>query len=324
MRRDGANVVVEIDGRERGRAPLHLLGSIVCFARAGLSPRLLGECATSGITVSYFSEYGRFLARVEGPVSGNVFLRKAQHRLQEDESRAAIIARSFVIGKLLNQREVLRRAVRDYGAEDQLTKAQERLQFSIERLRQPFDIETLRGIEGEGARVYFGAFDGLIRGDRENFYFKGRSRRPPLDRVNALLSFLYSLLTADCRSALEGVGLDPAVGFLHALRAGRPSLALDLTEEFRPVIADRLALSLINRRQVSARDFRVMENGATLLTEDGRKAVLIAWQERKREERLHPYLQEKAPIGLFPHLQAQLLARHLRGDLDAYPPCIWK
>ncbi len=330
VHKDGANLVVSVDGNERGRMPAHLLGGVVCFGRVSLSPPLLGFCAERGICVTHLSEQGRFFARIEGPVSGNVLLRREQYRRTDDGEQAARIASAIVIGKTLNQRAVLRRALRDHGdSQDEpvrhaLRMAEERLTDIARRSIRPQLLDTVRGCEGEAGQVYFSAFDHLIRADKEIFRFAGRSRRPPLDAVNALLSFLYTLLVHDCRSALETVGLDPAVGFLHRDRPGRPSLALDLMEEFRAMLADRLALSLINRRQVGGADFRTMENGAVLLTDDARKEVLVAYQERKRQEITHAFLQETAAIGLLPYLQAQLLARHLRGDLDGYPPFVWR
>lgn len=330
VHKDGANVVVSVEGAERGQIPVHLLGGLVCFGRVSLSPILLGFCSAEGICITHLSEHGRFLARIEGPVSGNVLLRREQYRRTDDGEKAAQIASAIVVGKTLNQRTVLRRALRDHGeAIDQACKAalraaEERLSDVARRTTRPEPLDVIRGYEGEAGQIYFAVFDHLIRAQKETFRFAGRSRRPPLDAVNALLSFLYTLLVHDCRGALEAVGLDPAVGFLHRDRPGRPSLALDLMEEFRAMMADRLALSLINRRQIGAGDFRAMENGAVLLTDDVRKLVLVAYQERKREEITHAFLQETAPIGLLPYLQAQLLARHLRGDLDGYPPFVWK
>jgi CRISPR-associated protein Cas1 len=321
LRKDGTNLVVEIEGKEKGRVPAHLLGGVVCMGRVGVSPPLLGYCCESGVTVTYLSEHGRFLARVEGPVSGNVLLRREQYRRSDDLQACAALVRHFLIGKTLNQRTVLRRALRDHGesmaeaGRTALALAEARLTDIARRSRKDQDTDALRGLEGEAAAAYFGTFDHLIRGDDLALRFRGRSRRPPLDLVNALLSYLYTLLTHDCRSALETAGLDPAVGFLHRDRPGRPSLALDLAEEFRPVLADRLALSLLNRRQLRPKDARIMENGAVLLAEEARKELLVAYQERKKEEMLHPFLQERAPLGLMPQLQAQLLARHLRGDL---------
>jgi CRISP-associated protein Cas1 len=330
LNKDGANVVVSIDGTERARVPIHTLGGLVGFGRVALSQPLLGFSAEEGVTISFLSEHGKFLARVEGPVSGNVLLRREQYRRSDDPAGCAAVVRSLVIGKALNQRAVIRRALRDHGERMDavilatLEGAERRLTDIARRAERSQSADALRGLEGEAANVYFGAFDALIRAQNEDFRFAGRSRRPPLDPVNALLSFVYALLVHDVRSALETVGLDPAVGFLHRDRPGRPSLALDLMEEFRAFFADRLVLSLINRRQVSVKGFRRMENGACLMTDELRKDVLVAYQERKREELRHPYLGEPTTVGLLWHLQAQLLARHLRGDLDGYPPFVWK
>lgn len=330
LRKDGENIVVEVDGDERGRAPLHMIDGVVCFGRPGASPALMAACAGAGIALSFLTPHGKFLARVEGPRTGNVLLRRTQYRTADDPLRAVPIVRGIVAAKAANQRTVLRRALRDHGermsetARQTLQDADRRLTQVARRATQGDEIEILRGLEGEAAQTYFGAFDTMIQGDRSAFCFGGRSRRPPLDRVNALLSFLYAMLGHDCRSALEGVGFDPQVGFLHADRPGRASLALDLMEEKRPVLADRLALTLINRGQVKARDFAIDDGGAVSLTEDGRKTVLIAWQERKKRELRHPFLGETMPMGLVPHVQALLLSRHLRGDLDGYPAFIWK
>lgn len=330
INKDGANVVVSANGHERGRVPVHTLAGIVCFGRVALSLPVLGFCANEGVTVTHLNENGRFLARVEGPVSGNVLLRREQYRRSDDEAASATIAAAIVIGKILNQRAVLRRALRDHGealaaaAATEVRASEERLTDIARRAQKPLPLDAVRGLEGEAALAYFSVFDHLIRRQKGAFAFTRRSRRPPTDPVNALLSFLYTLLVHDCRSALETVGLDPAVGFLHRDRPGRPSLALDLMEEFRAMLADRLTLSLINRRQFSDRDFQHMENGAVLLSDEGRNAALVAYQERKREEIHHPFLEETAAIGLLPCLQAQLLARHLRGDLDGYPPFVWR
>lgn len=330
LRKDGANVVMEVEGEIRGRLPAHMLESLVCIGRVLVSPPLLGYCAEQGISVCYLTPNGKFLARVEGPVSGNVLLRREQYRRTDDAQGCAGIVRNLLLGKVHNQRVVLGRALRDHGdgltdaAQATLTQAHKSLGRIADKLLLEPQLDVLRGLEGEAAQAYFGVFDHLIRVGSPALRFTGRSRRPPRDAVNALLSFLYTLLTHDCRSALETVGLDPAVGFLHRDRPGRPSLALDLVEEFRPLLADRLALSLINRKQLSERNFRSLDNGAVLLKDEARKVVLTAYQERKREELRHVFLEEKAPIGLFPYIQAQLLARHLRGDLDAYPPFLWK
>lgn len=329
LRKDGENLVASVDGEERSRVPFHMLASIVAFGAIHASPALMEACGANGITLVFLDRAGRFQARVEGPVTGNVLLRRAQYRASDAPDE---IVRSIVLGKIANQRSVLLRAVRDHGddaaadgAAGWIEAAANRLERVLRRAdRATLDADGLRGDEGEAAAIYFGVFDALIRSPDPQMHFAGRSRRPPLDRINALLSFLYTLLTHDCRSAAEAVGLDPAVGFLHRDRPGRPSLALDLMEELRPVLADRLALSLVNRRQVVADDFEIRDGGAVSLTEEGRRTVLKAWQERKREERRHPFLDESAPLGLVPYLQAQLLSRHLRGDLDAYPPWFWK
>ncbi len=330
LNKDGENVVVSVDNQERGRVPLHTLGAITGFGRVLISPPLLGACCDAGIAIHYLTEEGRFLARVEGPISGNVLLRRAQYRWADNPARRDGIIKSIVAGKVLNQRTVVARALRDHGetagdaTRATLATASDRLGAIVRRLEKPMTGDELRGAEGEAANVYFSVFDHLVLGEKPLFEFCARSRRPPLDAMNALLSFVYALLTSDMRAALESVGLDPAVGYLHVDRPGRPSLALDLVEEFRPFFADRLVLSLVNRRQLSAKDFRRLDNGATLLTDEGRKAVLVAYQERKRDEIQHPFLDEKVTVGLLWFIQAQLLARHIRGDLDAYPPFIWK
>ena len=327
LKKDGENLVAEIEGAEKSRVPLHMLASVVAFGPILLSPALIGACAERSIAIVILDRAGRFQARIEGPVTGNVLLRRAQYKAADTPEE---ITRSIVIGKIANQRAVIRRALRDYGdemnipARTALEAATDRMAMILRRVQHRDDsLDLLRGSEGEAATQYFGVFDHLIRSPDPELRWTSRSRRPPLDAINALLSFLYTLLTHDCRSACEAVGLDPAVGFLHRDRPGRPSLALDLMEELRAPLADRLALSLVNRRQLRASDFRQMDGGAVLLTDEARRTVLTAWQERKKEERLHPFLQETAPFGLVPYLQAQMLARHLRGDLDAYPPWFW-
>jgi len=330
LRKEGANVVMEAEGEIRARLPAHMLEGIICIGRVLVSPPLLGYCAEQGIRICYLNAYGKFLARVEGPQSGNILLRREQYRRSDNTDGCAAIVRNLLIGKVYNQRVVLGRALRDHGGSLgegerlEIERAHQLLRRITGRLLKEADVEVLRGLEGDAAQTYFGVFDHLIRIDSPTLRFNGRNRRPPTDAVNALLSLLYTILTHDCRAALETVGLDPAAGFLHRDRPGRPSLALDLLEEFRPLLADRLVLSLINRRQVGEKDFRRLDNGAVLLKDEARKTVLSAYQERKREERRHAFLDEKAPIGLFPLIQAQLLARHLRGDLDAYPPFLWK
>jgi CRISPR-associated protein Cas1 len=330
LKKDGANLVVEVEGTERGRVPLHMLDGVVSFGRAGASPALMAACAEAGITLSHLTPNGRFLARVEGIRTGNVLLRRTQYRVADDDARKVAIVRAIIAAKTANQRTVVRRALRDHGAamvaaeRDALAAAERRLTDAARRTLAAGSVDALRGLEGEAAVVYFGIFDNLVRGDDAAFAFSGRSRRPPLNRTNALLSFLYAMLGHDCRSALETHGLDPQVGLLHTDRPGRASLALDLMEELRPVLADRLALSLISRRQLKADGFVIEETGGVRLTDDTRKQVLVAWQERKRDTLRHPFLGETMPLGLLASVQAQLLARHLRGDLDGYPAFVWK
>lgn len=327
LARDGETVAIRIEHETRLRVPIHTLGSIVCFDQIACSPPLLGLCAENGVAVSFLSRNGRFMARVEGPVSGNVLLRRAQYHLTDDTDASAAIARAVVLGKITNARSIMLRGARearDDTASNILTAVQRELARILDEVKRAQSVETIRGKEGEAARVYFGGFDALIAPDNPAFRFCRRSRRPPLDNVNALLSFLYTLLVHDVRSALECVGLDTAVGFLHRERPGRPSLALDLMEELRACVADRLALSLINRRQVQAKGFVTTDTGAVQMDDDTRKTVLVAYQNRKQDEILHPFINEQIAIGLIPHVQATLLARHIRGDLDGYPPFFWR
>ena len=325
LRKEGETVVVEREKQVLLRLPIHTLQGIVTFGNVMTSPFLLNLCAERGVCVSFMSESGRFLARVTGPVSGNVLLRLAQMRAYEDKEKKGEIARSFVIGKLLNARNVILRRMRDHGESGVLRDAAEKQVDVVRRVRDsPPDAERLRGLEGEAGAVYFGCFNELLVVQKDEFAISGRNRRPPMDPMNALLSYLYTLLAHDCRGALEGVGLDPQIGFLHEVRSGRPGLALDLMEEFRAVLADRVALSLVNLRQVGPRDFKTTESGAVEMKEATRKTILQTWQKKKQEMIQHAFLDERVPIGLLPHLQALLLARHLRGDLDAYPPYIQK
>ena len=325
LRKEGETVVVEKEKQVLLRLPIHTLQGIVTFGNAMTSPYLLNLCAERGVSVSFMSESGKFLARVTGPVSGNVLLRLAQMRAYEDKERKGEIARSFVIGKLLNVRNVIMRRMRDHGETELLRTAAEKHADIVRRVRDsPPDAERLRGLEGEAGAVYFGCFNELLVAQQEDFSISGRNRRPPTDPMNALLSYLYTLLAHDCRGALEGVGLDPQIGFLHEVRSGRPSLALDLMEEFRAVLADRVALSLVTLRQVGLCDFKITESGAVEMKDNARKMVLQTWQKKKQEVVTHPFLGEKVTVGLLPHLQALLLARFLRGDLDAYPSYIQK
>ncbi len=324
---DGENVVARQAGEERGRVPLHTLESICCFSYRGASPALMGACAERDIALSFFTPRGRFLARACGEQRGNVLLRKRQYAWSEDGERSLEIARAFITGKVYNGRWVLERGLRDHGMRidaDSVRSASGRLADSLEHIRNCQDEASLRGIEGDAAAEYFGVFDELILRDKERFSFPGRVRRPPTDPVNALLSLFYTVLASDCASALEGVGLDPYVGFLHADRPGRRSLALDLMEELRPVMVDRFVLTAVNNRIISPGDFERRESGEVRLGEQGRKTLLAAWQERKRDEITHPYLKEKMSWGLVSHVQALLLSRFVRGDLDGYPPFLWK
>ena len=327
LAKDGETVEVRVEQETRLRVPIHTLSSVVCFGQVSCSPFAMNLCAERGVALAFLTENGRFLARVHGPVSGNVLLRREQYRWADQPERAAAVARAVTLGKVANCRTVVQRALRENpdgegGAE--LIRAGERLAGLLDAVARAGPVEEIRGHEGDAARVYFGVFDHLITAPKEEFFFHGRNRRPPLDNMNALLSFVYTLLTHDVTAALEGVGLDPAVGFLHSDRPGRPGLGLDLVEELRPVLADRLALSLVNRRQVQAGGFRRTESGGVVMDEDTRKEVLVAYQKRKKEEIQHPFLQERVAFGLVPHVQALLLARFIRGDLDGYPSFLWR
>jgi CRISPR-associated protein Cas1 len=327
LSREGETVLVQVEGQTKLQLPIHTLSGIVCFGRVVCSPPLMHLCATRNVTISFLSEQGRFWARVQGPVSGNVLLRREQYRRADDEKTTTEIARTVVLAKVANSRTVLLRAVRDHaGTTDtgSLEHAAGELARIAEDLVKPTEVDTVRGLEGEAARKYFEVFDHLIVAQKEDFFFRERSRRPPLDNMNALLSFLYTLLVHDVVSSLEGVGLDPAVGYLHRDRPGRPGLALDLMEEFRPVLADRLALSLVNRQQVKGKGFTTTETGAVMMDDETRKTVLVAYQKRKQEELRHPFLDEQIAVGLLPHAQAMLFARYLRGDIDGYPPFFWR
>lgn len=328
LAREGEALLVRVEKQTKLRVPIHTLGGVVCFGRVGVSPSLMGLCGERGVAISMLSFNGRFLARVNGFTPGNVLLRREQYRRADAPDGSAAIARAIITAKVANARSVLLRSLRDYpdsaGAAD-VKAASDRMALSLQDLaRDGQTLDALRGLEGEAANTYFGCFDCLITNQKESFAFRTRSRRPPLDNVNALLSFLYAMLAHDARAACEAAGLDPAVGFLHRDRPGRPGLALDLMEEFRPYLADRLALSMINRKQVSASGFTTAEGGAVSMDEATRKAVLVAWQKRKQEQVVQPFLGEKVSVGLLVHLQARLLARHLRNDMPAYVPFVWK
>lgn len=321
---DNDTVRIEVERETKLRVPLHHLQAIITFGDVLTSPALVGRCMQGGIGMTLLDRNGRFRARVEGPVSGNVLLRKAQFESSADPVAAMKLARNIVAGKLRNSRVVLKRGCREAKADadrEALNNAVRKFDASLRAASVAENIDALRGVEGEAARTYFAAINHILRADiRADFAIAGRSRRPPRDRFNALLSFLYTVLTHECRSALETVGLDPQVGFLHVLRPGRPALALDLVEEFRAVLADRVALTLINRGQIKADDFRVTEGGGVLMDGDTRRTVSIAWQEKKQECLTHPLLESEVPIGLLPQIQARLLARTLRGETEAYLP----
>ncbi len=319
-------VAVHIDKEEKLRVPLHLLESVVCFGRVSVSPYIMNRCSERGVGITFLTERGRFLARVQGPVSGNVLLRREQYRRADDPIHSAMLARSIVAAKIISSRNTLLRFVRDHqdgAACGPVKSAATSMKNCLKRLDAELPLDVVRGIEGEAARAYFGVFDHLILNSDNSMGFTKRVRRPPTDPVNALLSFLYTLVTHDVRSALEAVGLDPQVGFLHRERPGRPSLALDLVEELRAYVADRLALTLINRRQVGTDGFTTQETGAVEMADETRRTVLTAYQERKEDELTHPVLGEKTTVGMIPHVQALLLARHLRGDMPTYQPFHW-
>ena len=324
---DGENVAAYREKQLVQRIPLHILSGIITFSYAGASPALMGACAKRGIALSFCTPRGRFLARVSGENNGNVLLRRTQYRVADNPAQSCRAARSMIFGKVYNSRQCLLRALRDHSLRvdaDRLTAVSAQLKELLPRLLEQTDPDSLRGLEGAASTAYFSVFDQLILGDRETFFFTGRNRRPPLDPVNALLSFAYSLLSYDCSAALDSVGLDAYVGFLHRDRPGRSSLALDLMEELRPVAADRFVLSLINNRVFHKSDFIWQESGAVLLTDSARKEFLTRWQNHKKELLTHPYLNEKIPWGLVPYMQALLLARYLRGDLEEYPTFLWK
>lgn len=324
---EGENVLANRDGRAIARYPLHTLQNIVSFSYSGASPALMGACAQRGVGLAFCTPRGRFLARTCGESSGNVLLRREQYRIADDQQLSCQIAKTMIFGKLSNCSAVICRTIRDHGervAGVGLEEASAAIRKHRSQAMAATELGALRGIEGACATLYFGVFDSLILNRKDEFRFCGRNRRPPLDRINAMLSFAYSLLCHDCASALESVGLDAYVGFMHRDRPGRTSLALDLMEELRPCMADRFVLTMVNNRVMSADDFQSQDSGAVLLTDDGRRKFLKAWQERKQDTLTHPYLEEKLSWGMIPYVQALLLARYIRGDLDGYPPFLWK
>ncbi len=324
---DGETVLVKKDEEVLLRVPLHNLEGIITFGYTGASPALMGACAKRNISLCFMSAHGRFRARVIGESRGNVTLRKTQYRVSDSEEQSTALAKNFILGKVYNAKWIVERALRDHAIRldvEALKNVSISLTNTLSEILDAVDLEQLRGIEGKAASRYFSIFDSLILQQEESFFWHGRSRRPPTDNVNALLSFIYTMLANDCAAALEAVGLDAYVGFLHRDRPGRVSLALDMMEELRGVVADRFVLTLINKRVVNEKGFEKRENGAVVMDDTTRKAVLTAWQEKKRELITHPFLDEKVEWGLVPFVQAMLLARYLRGDLDAYPPFLWK
>jgi CRISPR-associated protein Cas1 len=325
LAKEGQSVVVRVRREPRLRVPVHNIGGIVCFGRVSCSPAVMGLCTQAGVAISFLTPNGRLLGRVSGFTPGNVLLRREQYRRADNADASLAVARNIVAAKIANARNVLLRAARDHPQSDgvdDLRAAAGRLGHDVHDVQHSNDLDRLRGLEGDSARTYFSVFNALIIAQRDDFVMNGRTRRPPRDNVNALLSFLYSMLTHDARSACETVGLDPAVGYLHRDRPGRPGLALDLIEELRAFLADRVALSLINRNQVRPSGFTHLESGAVAMTDDTRKTVITEYQKRKQETIMHPFLNEKVTVGLLVHLQARLLARYLRGELDAYPPFV--
>lgn len=309
------------------RFPLHTLEAIICFSYAGASPSLMGACAKRNIGLSFCSQSGRFLARTSGESNGNVLLRREQYRIADDLNHSCLVARNFIFGKVHNSRGKLERTIRDHGIrvdQEAISHASALLKKTLPILRETTSLERLRGFEGETASVYFSVFPHLILNNKEDFEFRGRNRRPPLDPINAMLSFSYTLLASQCASALESVGVDSYVGFLHRDRPGRTSLALDLMEELRAPFADNFVISLINKKIITLKNFDTRESGAVRLTNEGRKLFLSKWQERKREIIKHPYLNEKVEWGMIPYVQALLLARYIRGDYEEYPSFLWK
>ena len=324
---EGETVVVEKNGRKMGQFPLINIESIICFSYCGASPALMGKCAKRNIGLAFYNPYGKFLCRINNSDNGNVLLRRAQYRLCDDERLSLNAARNIILGKVYNSRWLIDRTIRDHELRvdvAKLEKVKSYLDKNMISIRESNNMDSLRGIEGVSASEYFAIYDDLILNQRDAFRFTVRSRRPPLDKVNAMLSFGYSLLTNECASALQGVGLDPYVGFMHTDKSGRKSLALDMIEELRPVLVDRFVLTQINNRQITSKDFIETGNGAIEFSEEGRKRYLTEWQKHKQNSIRHPYLKEQIPWGLVPHVQSLLLARFIRGDIDGYPPFLWR
>lgn len=324
---ENETVCVKVNDELIGRVPLISLESVLCFSYRGASPALMGACAERGINLAFIKPGGRFLARVNGISRGNILLRKTQYRISDNETESCSIARNMIFGKIYNARQTVARTRRDHALRvdcDKLRRVEEGLRICMDTVRSSKNLDSLRGTEGEAAALYFGVFNDMILNSKEEYCFESRTRRPPTDRVNAMLSFAYSLLTNDCASALESVGLDAYAGFMHRDRPGRKSLALDLMEELRPFYADRFVLTLINNRMINPEQFEFRENSSVHMSDSARRIFLREWQARKQEKILHPYLREKLPWGVIPYVQALLLARYLRGDIDGYPPFLWK
>jgi CRISPR-associated protein Cas1 len=321
VHKERETIVIEHERKKLMQVPIHSVSGVFCFGSVMVSPALMGFCGENNVNLAFFTEYGRFYGRLQGRKSGNVLLRRAQYHASSDISLE--IARSIIAAKLVGSRNVLLRQKRNNGSSETLERAIKSIAASLRQTKHSDNIDSLRGIEGDAAASYFSVFGELINANiREDFTFSGRNRRPPRDPINTMLSFVYSILGQDMSAALNGVGLDPQVGYLHTDRPGRDSLAQDLLEEFRPWLADRLVLSLINRRQIKASDFVKEASGAVKMSDQARKQLLVAFQERKQQEVMHPFLKEKVAIGIIPHIQAMLLARHLRQDLERYPPCV--
>lgn len=324
---DGENIVVQNEKKTSGRFPLHTLENIICFTYKGASPALMGACAERKIGMHFFTPRGKFLARTIGKEHGNILLRKEQYRISDNEEKSKSYAKNMITGKLFNSRWCIERTLRDHEYRvnaEKLKKISNSLYDVLPKINDARTIGQLRGIEGKAAEQYFSVFDELILNQKEDFMFQTRNRRPPLDKVNALLSFAYTILSGDCGNALESVGLDPYVGFMHGDRPGRASLALDLMEELRPILGERFILTLINTKSIQAEHFEIQKDNAVFLNNDGRKIFFNAWQKHKKEEITHPFLKEKIEWGLVPYVQALLLARTIRGDLEEYPPFLWK
>ncbi len=326
LSKDGEDISIRISDQKPIKIPSHNLEGIVCFGYQGASTKLMAMCAKKNIGMSFHTPFGKFLCRVQGRVSGNILLRKKQYKISDDENKSCLIAKNFIIGKLVNYKNVLNRFKRDYRDkfDENMRRSIEYLSDTIKSVSKSEDLNSLRGLEGIGSKYYFDVFDNLILVDNKSFRFDSRNKRPPLDRVNALLSFVYVILSHDIESSLESVGLDPQAGFLHRDRPGRSGLALDMMEELRSYLCDRFVLKLINTRVIKENDFIVKENGSVFILEDARKNILTAWQKRKKDFIIHPFLNEKIEVGLIPYVQSLLLARYLRGDLEEYPPYLMK